>query len=319
MNRLRPTCLNPLYGRTLVRVIPCVGILLGLSGITAAEEVAILKSADISAYSETITAFKSALPPSLQVFVEYDLKGELARSRNAARRIRASKAKVVLAVGLKASLAAKLELLDIPVIFCLVLDPEKYGLPASNMVGLSLDIPFRQHVRPLQALVPTASRIGVLFDPQKTNGMHSQILKEAKALGITIVSKAVHSEQDVPEALHAIKHHIDALWLLPDSTVLTENTLEFLISTTLESHIPVVGFSSALVRSGALVGAYFHYADIGLQAAELAQQLVEPISASLLGTIQSPDRVHQSINQKSARHLSLPLTPDILRQFDEQF
>jgi putative tryptophan/tyrosine transport system substrate-binding protein len=312
-------CRRSTYGEKLARLIMCLGFFLGLSGVTSAEEVAILKSADISAYSEAITAFKVALPPSLQVTTEYDLQGDLTKGRSLARRIRASNAKVVLAVGLKAALAAKLEILDIPVIFCLVLNPKKYGLPTGNMVGLSLDIPFRQHLKPLKTLVPKVSRIGVLFDPQKTNGMQNQLLREAKALGISIVSEAVQTEQDVPQALNAIKDRIDALWLLPDSTVLTENTLDFLMSTTLEAHIPVVGFSAGLVRSGAVVAAYFHYADIGNQAARLSQRLVGQASPSLLGTIIPPERVQQSINQKSARYLSLSLTPDVLREFDEQF
>lgn len=312
-------CQRSTYGEKLARLILCLGFFLGLSGVTSAEEVAILKSADISAYSEAITAFKTALPLSLQVTTEYDLQGDIAKGRNLARRIRASNAKVVLAVGLKAALAAKLEILDIPVIFCLVLNPEKYGLPTGNMVGLSLDIPFRQHLKPLQTLVPKVSRIGVLFDPQKTNGMQNQLLRDAKALGISIVSEAVQTEQDVPQALNAIKGRIDALWLLPDSTVLTENTLDFLMSTTLEAHIPVVGFSAGLVHSGALVAAYVHYGDIGKQAARLSQQLVGQTSPSLLGTIIPPERVQQSINQKSARFLSLSLTPDVLRQFDEKF
>jgi putative ABC transport system substrate-binding protein len=222
-------------------------------------------------------------------------------------------------VGLKAALAAKLEIQDIPVLFCLVLDPERYGLPTANMVGLSLDIPFRQHLKTLQTLVPKVSRIGVLFDPQKTKGMQNRLLQDAKAMGIRIVSETVHTEQDVPKALDAIKKHIDALWLLPDSTVLTENTLDFLMSTTLEANIPVVGFSAGLVRSGAVVGSYFHYADIGTQAAKLFQQIVGQTSPSLMGTIIPPERVYQSINQKSARYLSLSLTPDVLRQFDEQF
>jgi putative tryptophan/tyrosine transport system substrate-binding protein len=312
-------CQRSTYGEMFARVILCLGFFLGLSGVTSAEEVAILKSADISAYSEAITEFKSALQPPFQVTQEYDLQGDMAQGRNLARRIRASNTKVVLAVGLKAALAAKLEILDIPVIFCLVINPEKYGLPTGNMVGLSLDIPFRQHLKPLQTLVPKVSRIGVLFDPQKTKGMQDQLLQDAKALGIKIISEAVQTEQDVPQALNAIKDRIDVLWLLPDSTVLTENTLDFLMSTTLEAHIPVVGFSAGLVRSGAVVGSYFHHTDIGKQAAKLSQQLVGQSSASLMGRIIPPERVHQSINQKSARYLSLSLTPDVLREFDEQF
>ncbi len=319
MNDLIAIWQRSIYGKKLTWVILCLEILFAPS-VTFAEEVAILKSADISAYSEAITAFKKALPSTFLVLPEYDLHGDMTKGPNLARGIRASNAKIVLAVGLKASLVAKLEILDIPVIFCLVLDPEKYDLPTSNMIGLSSDIPFRQHLKPLHILFPKTSRIGVLFDPQKTNGVKAQLLKDAKTLGISIVSETVHSEKDVPKALNAIKNRIDALWLLPDSTVLTENTLDFLISTTLEANIPVVGFSAGLVQSGAVVGAYIHYADIGKQAAQLTQQLVGSASPSqFFGTIRPPERIYQSINQKSARYLILSLPQDVLRQFDEHF
>jgi putative ABC transport system substrate-binding protein len=243
----------------------------------------------------------------------------MAKGRNLARRIRASDANVVLAVGLKAALAAKLEILDIPVIMCLVLDPEKYGLPASNMVGLSLNIPFEKHFQPLQTLSPLTSRIGVLFDPQKTKGLHDQLQREAKAQGITIVSEEVHGEQEVSQAFKALESTIDALWLLPDSTVLTENTLDFLMSATLEANIPVVAFSAGLVQSGAVVGVYMNYADIGGQAARLSTRLLSETPPAILGTIVPPDHLQKAINRKSGAYLGFPLTSTVLRQFDEQY
>ena len=319
MNHLMTTCRRSTTGEKLAWVVLCLGIFLFVSPIASAEEVAILKSADISAYSEAITAFKVALPSSLQVAPELNLQGNMAKGRILAQRIRASNAKVVLAVGLKAAFAAKLEIQDIPVIFCLVLNPQKYGLPTDNMVGLSLNIPFRQRLKPLQTLVPTVSHIGVLFDPKKTKGMQNKLLQDAKPLGFTIVSEEVHAEKDVSKALNAIRNRIDALWLLPDSTILTQNTLDFLVSTTLEFNIPLVGFSADLVRSGAVVGTYFRYTDIGKQAAQLSYQLARQVSTSLLGTIISPGRVQKAINLRSARHLDLSLTLDVLRQFDEQY
>ena len=243
----------------------------------------------------------------------------MGKGRSLARRIRASDANIVLAVGLKAALTAKLEILDIPVIACLVLDPKKYGLPTSNMVGLSLHIPFEKHLKPLQTLIPQISKIGVLFDPQKTKSLHDQLQKDAKALGITIISEEVHKEQEVAKALKALEHKIEALWLLPDSTVLTENTLDFLISTTLEANIPVVAFSAGLVQSGAVVGAYMNYTDIGRQAARLSQRLLGDMPPALLGTIMPPDHVHQSINRKSVSYLGLQIDSTILRKFDEQY
>ncbi|MDH5429040.1 MAG: hypothetical protein OEZ57_00300 [Nitrospirota bacterium] len=297
----------------------CFSACLILFGNAQAEDIAILKSADIAAYSEAIEAFKEALPTSFNVAWEFDLQGDMAKGRNLARRIRASQAHAVLAVGLKAALAAKLEILDIPVIMCLVLDPEKYALPSGNMVGLSLQIPFDQQLKPLQALIPKLSRIGVLFDPEKTQGQRDQLEHQANSLGITVISQEVHSEQDVSLALKLLKKKVDALYLLPDSTVLTENTLDFLVSSTLESHIPLIGFSAGLVRSGAVSGTYLNYADLGRHAATLVPRVLPARASSLLGTMVTPAVVHHAINVKSARYLELPLTPEILRSFDEHY
>jgi len=297
----------------------CVGMCLIAPTRAYAEDIAILKSAEIGAYSEAIEAFKRALPSSFQVTLEYDLQGDMAKGRSLARRIRASDANIVLAVGLKAALAAKLEILDIPVIVCLVLDHEKYGLPTSNMVVLSLNIPFEKYFKPLQKLAPRISRIGVLFDPQKTQGLRDQLEQDARMLGLTLVAQEVHSEQEVSGTLKSLKSKVDALYLLPDSTVLTEHTLDFLISSTLEANIPLIGFSAGLVRSGAVTGVYFNYADLGRHAATLIPTLSTPTASSILGTIVPPDVVHKAINMKSARYLGLALTPEILRSFDEQY
>ena len=187
------------------------------------------------------------------------------------------------------------------------------------MVGLSLQIPFEKHLKPLHTLIPHVSKIGVLFDPQKTKGLHDQLRQDAKALGITIISEEVHKEHEVSKALKALENKIDALWLLPDSTVLTENTLDFLISSTLEANIPVVAFSAGLVQSGAVVGAYMNYADIGRQAARLSQRLSGERPQALLGTIVPPDHVQQSINRKSATYLGFQIDSTVLRQFNEQY
>ncbi|MDR4493356.1 MAG: ABC transporter substrate-binding protein [Nitrospirales bacterium] len=303
----------------VVALMTFVSGLISIPLILQAEEIAILKSADISAYTEAIEGFKSRLPPSAQITLEYDLQGDMAKGRNLARRIRASDAKVVLAVGLKAALSAKLEILDIPVIYCLVLDPDKYGLPSSNMVGLSPDLPFQDHVKPLKSLLPKASRLGVLFDPQKTAGMVNQLKQEAKSQGFTIFPQEVQAEQDISKALNALPSDIDALWLLPDSTVLTENSLDFLMSWTLERHIPVAGFSAGLVKSGALTATYLQYADTGRQAATLAIDLLRNAKSPVLGTSVMPNTVRRSVNQKTATYLGLSLTPQLLRQFDERF
>ncbi len=297
----------------------CLGLCICLPNNTYAENIAILKSAEIEAYSEAIHAFKQSLPSSHHVVSEYDLQGDITKGQHLARSIYASHTHIVLAVGLKAALVAKREILDIPVIVCLVLDPKKYDLPTSNMVGLSLRVPFEQELKPLQTLLPQISRIGVLFDPQKTQGLKDQLEQHARAFGLTLVSQEVHSEQEVSLALKTLREGIDVLYLIPDSTVITEHSLDFLISSTLEVNIPLIGFSADLVRSGAVTGVYGNYADMGRQAASLISTLLTPEASLIVGTMVIPDVVSQAINVKSAQYLGLPLTTPVLRSFNEQY
>ena len=300
-------------------LIFCVGMLAGIPKTTLAQDIAILKSAEIEAYSEAVQAFKQALPAPLHITLEYNLQGDITKGRTLARKILASNANLVLAVGLKAALAAKSEILEIPVIVCLVLDPERYGLPTNNMVGLSLHIPFEQQFRPLQTLLPHHSRIGVLFDPQKTQRLKDRLEHSIQSLGFTLISREIHSEQEIFSAWQSLKDKVDALYLVPDSTVLTENSLDFLISSTLENHIPLIGFSVEIVRSGAVAGAYLHYADLGRHAAILALPLLTGSTSSIVGRMVPPTVVHHAINLNSARYLGLSLTPETLRFFDEQY
>ena len=292
-------------------------VLPGAPDRAGAAEVAILKSADIAAYTQAVDSFKASMPaPS--TFVEYDLQGDIERGRKLARKIRASDATLVLAVGLKAALVAKLEIVDIPVIYCMVLDPAKSGLSAPNMTGIMLEIPIERQLSAMRSVLPRLKRIGVLYDPEKTANLVDVARRQARALGLEVVARQVRSEKEVPTILRALLPEIEALWLIPDSTVLTEESLSFLLATALDANVPVIGFSSALARSGALVGLSVQYEDVGLQAGRLAKKILlenyRPFSTPF-----PPDRVRLALNLKTARFLGITIPSEVVENADELY
>src|SRR5690242_121077 len=131
---------------------------------SCAAEIAILKSSSISAYDQAITGFKSTAP-SGSIYSEYDVQGDLEQGRKLARKVRASEASLVVAVGLKAALAAKLEIVDIPIVYMMILDPSKHNLTAPNMTGTLLEIPAERQFKILRAFLPDLRRLGVLSNP----------------------------------------------------------------------------------------------------------------------------------------------------------
>jgi putative ABC transport system substrate-binding protein len=288
----------------------------GLPATTSASEIVILKSADISAYHQGVDGFRTALAGAATI-TEYNMQGDVARGRKLARKIRASNADLVLAVGMKAALAAKLEIVDIPIIYCMVLNPEKNGLTAPNMVGILLEVPVDRQFKEMRSVLPGLKRLGVLYDPDKTGDLVEDARRVAKSFGLDLITRVVHSEKDVPAMLRTLMPQIDALWLIPDSTVLTEESISFLLTTTLDSNLPVIGFSSELVRSGALVALSVNYEDIGRQAAILARKL---LSAQLKTPASfPPEKFRLALNLKTGKFLGVQIAPDVLTRADQLY
>ena len=293
---------------------------LGLAPAAKAKNVAILTSADISSYNQAIQAFGQNLPEgSDYVLRKYNLEGDLEKGHAIVQQILHSGVDLVLAVGLKAALVAKTDIHRVPVIFCMVLNPMKFDLRASNLTGIALEIPFQEQILPLRTIVPNLTRIGVLYNPKKTGRLLNSAQDEAKRLGLRLVAQAVTSRKEVPSALREIVPQIQALWLLPDSTVLTEDSFDFLLKVTLEHNVPVVGFSSGLVQKGALVSTYIRYDDVGKQAAELAEDLLKAGRSRSFNGMISPKPLRLAINLKTANFLGLSVSPHALNRFDKRF
>lgn len=312
----------PFTGRSLFRFslgLPFLLLvsLLGVPSPALALDIAILKSSDIAAYNQAVAGFKTALP-SGTTFTEYNMQGDVLLGRKLAQKIRASNVDLVLAVGLKAAMVGKLEIPDTPVIFCMVLDPAKHGLKAPNMTGILLEVPIERQFATLRWILPGAKRIGVLYDPDKTGPMVEEARRRAKILGLELVARPVSSEKDVPPALRELMPQMDVLWLLPDSTVLTEDSLRFLLSSTLEATIPVIGFSPDLVKSGALLGLSVQYEDLGRQAASMAKTILSTESGASLGITQ-PERLRLSLNLKTAKFLGIAVPSDVVSRADELY
>src|SRR5437867_2938979 len=240
--------------------------------------------------------------PSSTTFFEYDMQGDVARGQELARTIRASDATLLLAVGVKAALVAKLEIMDIPVIFCMVLDPAKHDLKAPNMTGIRLEVPVERQLRTMRSVLPPVRKIGVLYDPEKTGNLVEEARSLVKAMGFELVAREVHTEKDVPAVLRTLVTQIEALWLVPDSTVLTEDSLKFVMGTALDSNVPVIGFSSELVRSGALVGLSVGYEDIGRQASVLARKILSEPARSFTAMFPH-ERLRLALNLNTASFL----------------
>jgi putative ABC transport system substrate-binding protein len=185
------------------------------------------------------------------------------------------------------------------------------------MVGILLEVPVDRQFKEMRSVLPGLKRLGVLYDPDKTGDLVEDARRVARSFGVDLITRVVHSEKEVPAMLRTLMPQIDALWLIPDSTVLTEESISFLLTTTLDSNIPVIGFSSELVRSGALVGLSVNYEDIGRQAAILARKLLSS-QLKAPGSF-APEKFRLALNLKTSKFLGVQISSDVLNRADQVY
>ncbi|HEX3203599.1 MAG TPA: ABC transporter substrate-binding protein, partial [Nitrospiraceae bacterium] len=277
----------------------------------------ILKSSSISAYDQAITGFKSTAPSGM-IYSEYDLQGDLEQGRKLARKIRASEASLVVAVGLKAALAAKLEIVDIPIVYMMILDPSKHNLTAPNMTGTLLEIPADRQFKILRAFLPNLRRLGMLSNPGGNSSRLKDTTTQAAAQSFQLQEFPVESEKEVPQQLRTLLSSAEALFLVPDSTVLTNESIGFILETSLARRVPVIGFSPEFTRLGALISLSVSYGEVGRETGVLAKRILEgdrKLSAKPIPI----ERLKITVNLKTARFLGIEFPKEVNHLIDETY
>ena len=295
--------------------------LLGLCTLCVNEsmamDIAILQSSDIPAYQEAIAGLK-ATGPIGAIYTEYDLQGDLELGKRLARKLRASNASLVVAVGLKAALAAKVEIVDVPIVYMMILDPLKHQLTAANMTGTLLEVPVDRQLKIMRTFLPTLQRLGTLYDPAKTSSRVKEAVLQATISGFQLKGFPVENEREVPHQLRILLSDVEALWLMPDSTVLTNESIQFILESALARQVPVIGFSPEFTRLGALLSMSVNYFEVGRETGLLAKRILNGEGLLPLNPVPI-ERLKITVNLKTARFLGITFPKELTSLIDETY
>lgn len=288
----------------MMRVGVVAGMLLLVSSAGAAGDgVVVVRSSDLAPYKALEEAFTGA--------VGVPVKSHSLADSNAARAA-ASSGSVVLAIGQD---AAKLVLDSKPVgqvVFGLVPSPEKLG-SAEVLKAVPMFVGPARQLGAVKDLLPGAKRLGVIY-AASSQGLVADTERAARGLGLSLVKQEVKDRSEVANALRALIGQIDALLLLPDPVTLGVDIFKFLLTTSLESKIPLIGFSQGQAKAGALLSLEVDYQEMGREAAAAAKR-------ALAGNAAAPQAGAGSIylNGKTAQVLGVTPSPSFKAQIKEVF
>ncbi|MCC7069675.1 MAG: hypothetical protein IT383_00015 [Deltaproteobacteria bacterium] len=143
---------------------------------------------------------------------------------------------------------------------------------ASGLPAVVVDVPLELQLGWLAAAFPGRTRVLV---PRRPGGSDdAALVSAARARGLSLELVDVHHPGETVPALQAALRRPGApalIFLVPDATALTPDTLAPLAQSALEARAPLVGFSSYFLRIGALAASVSDVGPSARQAVALAQ------------------------------------------------
>ena len=293
----------------------CFLLLAALPPPAFGESIALIKSYDFAPYDAAISGFLSSCQNEI---TEYNLRGEADGSSDLIRDITLAQPDLVVAIGVLAAEFAQQKLNNLPVLFAMVTEAQASGLTGGNIAGISLDIPVERQLTVYRSMVRGLESLGAIYDPAKSGDFMAEARQVAAELGLILHTREVKSRKEVPAALRALlrEEQIDALWMIPDDTVVTPESFKFLLLSSVENNLPFLAASDIFVKVGALASLTPDYTEVGRQGCELATALTSGEASLASMDIVVPAKINLSINLKTAEKIGLAIPEEIIATAD---
>jgi len=260
-------------------------------------------------YDDAFNGFTAAIGPNVTVrrlVLSDDDSGNLTEAT------RSIKPDLIYAIGMQAVSELNDIAPEVPLVYAMVPDiAAVHG--RKHATGVSMFVEPAIQIAIIMEALPRIKSVGLLYDPERTGGAVDAIRKAAAAKGISVLAREVWRQKSIPLMGMEIMENIDLFWMIPDLTVVTPETAEFLFLFAMESETPVLAFSDKYADIGALVTIGVDPSDIGRQAGEMARKVLAGGGADTVPP-EHARKANVTVNLKIARKLGIMID----RKFMEQ-
>ncbi len=159
-------------------------------------------------------------------------------------------------------------------LYTIVLNPEAVIGPSRTSCGVSMNTPAGVQLEMIARGLPSARRIGLLFDPKYNARFFEEASAVAASSGMEILPLRVSSRKEIPGVLTAHWRKMDALWMIPDHTVIFETLVKHVIREGVKRRVPTIGYNRFFYESGAALAFVFDYVELGRQCGRAALDML---------------------------------------------
>jgi ABC-type uncharacterized transport system substrate-binding protein len=179
--------------------------------------------------------------------------------------------------------------------------------PNKNWSSLYIDQPLLRQFHIITAVLGPGKNTGVLLGPY-TIDLKENLHKESAKTSHKIKVMEVTSTDMLTPALMSLSHTTDVLLTIPDPVVYNKNTIRSFLSLAYRKKIPIIGFSQAYVKAGAIAALYSKPQQIAKQASDISKYFLNKGKFSSKRFY--PEDFSVALNKNIARSLGIKLLPE---------
>jgi len=289
------------------------GIILLLISIhlqSQAKNVLVIVSRDAEFYTRPLEGFQNSCRHPVNSIILTSNQNENARLIQNARNTRAD---LILLIGSSAARSFAPVPSNVPIVYCMILQPTAFGLTGSNVTGVSLEIPHSVKLGYLKRLSPNIKRVGLLYNPNNMSEIADDMAKASEGANIRLFVAPVNSPADISNALKNFKDKdkIEALYIPQDSTLLEKRTFEYITLFSIQNRLALVTPTAKFVKMGGLMAADVDLLGIGRQVSNIANRIIAGSNPATIPP-ESPKEFILALNTRVASLIGLSIPSSLI-------
>ena len=244
-------------------------------------------------------------------------QGAVATAAQIAKKFAGDQPDVLVAIATPSAQAAVASARNTKIVFSAVTDPvgaklvNSWEKPGKNVTGVSDLTPIKQHLELVREVIPSATKLGIIYNPGEANSVSlvKLIHLHAPELGFKVSEAAAPKSADVQTAVRSLLGRVDAIYLPTDNTVIS--AIEGIIKIAEQADIPVFAGDTDSVGRGAVAALGFNYYEVGRQTGDIVVQILNGAQPATM-PVQGVNKTDLFVNPKAAERMGLKLSPEFL-------
>lgn len=248
------------------------------------------------------------------IFVERNANGQVQAAATIANDLATQDLDVVVPITTPIAQAV-VKAAKAPVVFSAVTDPIGAGITASlekpqpTITGASDAWPYHSQLKLIREILPTARRLGVLFNPGDAAAQYGieRIRRLAPKEGFELVEGSISATSEVFPVASNLAQRVDALFLSSDSLVIAG--IAGAVRVAIDEKVPLFVGDSGTVAQGGIGAVSVGYRELGRTTGGLVARILRG-ERNIPIVVASGDEVY--LNTEAAQLMGVSIPPKLL-------